>query len=90
MYAFRRPEMKTHQLQFQLTEEREIARELDLGYREDVEVRECFTSPEILELKTQCELAHYLGAAPNCLPCPFRLAGPVFEVVSGHLCRRGD
>ena len=33
--------------------------ELDLGFREDVEVRECFSSPEILELKAQCELARY-------------------------------
>jgi len=39
--------------------------ELDLGCREDVEVRECFSMPEILELKAQCELAHYRGAAPS-------------------------
>jgi len=64
--------------------------ELDLGCRKDVEVRECFSSPEILELKAQCELAHYHSAAPNRLQCPFRLAGPVFEVVPRHLCRRHD
>jgi len=29
-----------------------------------VEVRECFSSPEILEVKAQCELARYRGAAP--------------------------
>jgi len=53
--------------------------ELDLGCREDVEVRECFSSPEILELKAQCELARYRGAAAtNRLRCPFGLAGPVF------------
>ena len=51
--------------------------ELDLGCREDVEVQEWFSSPEILELKAQCELAHYCVAAPNCLQCPFGLAGPV-------------
>ena len=34
--------------------------ELDLGCREDVEVRQCFSSPEILELKAQCELAPVL------------------------------
>jgi len=37
--------------------------ELDLGCREDVEVRESFSSPESLELKTQCEMARYRGAA---------------------------
>ena len=46
-----------------------------------MEVRECFSSPEILELKAQCELVPYRVAAPNRLQCPFRLAGPVFEVV---------
>jgi hypothetical protein len=51
--------MMTLQLRFQLREE------LDLGCREDVEVRECFSSPEILELKAQCELARYRVAAPN-------------------------
>jgi len=56
--------------------------ELDLGCREDVEVQECFSLPEILELKSQCELAHYRGAAPSRLQCPFGLAGPVFEVLS--------
>jgi len=55
--------------------------ELDLGCREDVEVWECFSSPEILELKVQCELAHYRGAAPSRPQCLFRLAGPIFEVV---------
>ena len=64
--------------------------ELDLGCRENVEVRECFSSPEILELKAQCELACYRGAAPNCLQCPFRLAGPIFKVIPRHLCRRRD
>jgi len=64
--------------------------ELDLDCREDVEVRECFSSPEILELKAQCELARYRSAAPNRLQCPFRLAGPVFEVIPRHLCRRRD
>jgi len=49
--------------------------ELDLGCMEDVEVRECFSSPEILELKEQCELARYRGAAPSHLQCPFGLAG---------------
>jgi hypothetical protein len=29
---------------------------------EDVEVWECFSSPEILELKAQCEMARYRGA----------------------------
>ena len=64
--------------------------ELDLGCREDVEVRECFCSPEIFELKAQCELARYRGAASNRLQCPFGLASPVFEVVPKHLCRRRD
>ena len=39
--------------------------ELDLACREDVEVRECFSSSEILELKEQYELARYHVAAPN-------------------------
>ena len=64
--------------------------ELDLGCREDVEVRECFSSPEILELKAKCELARYRVAAPNHLQCPFGLTGPVFEVIPRHLCRRRD
>ena len=64
--------------------------ELDLGCREDVEVRECFSSPEILEFKAQCGLEHYHGAAPNRLQHLFRLTGPVFEVVPIHLCRRRD
>ena len=59
--------------------------ELDVGCREDVEVWECFSSPEIFELKVQCLLAHYRGAAPNRL-CPFGLAGPIFEVAPRHLC----
>ena len=46
-----------------------------------MEVRECFSSPEILELKAQFELALYRGAAPSRLQCPFGLAGPVFKVV---------
>jgi len=54
---------------------------LDLGCRVDVEVRECFSSPEILESKAQCEPARYRRAAPSRLQCPFGLAGPVFEVV---------
>jgi hypothetical protein len=49
--------------------------ELDLGCRDDVEVRECFSTPEILELKAQFELARYRGAAPSCLQCPFGLTG---------------
>ena len=64
--------------------------ELDLGCREDVKVRECVSSPEILELKAQCELARYRFAAPNRLQYPFGLAGPVFEVVPTYLCRRRD
>ena len=63
--------------------------ELDLGCREDVEVRECFSSPEILKLKAQCELARYHVAEPNRLQCPFGLAGPVFKVVSQYLCVEG-
>ena len=59
--------------------------ELHLGFRENVEVRECFSSPEILELKAQCELALYHFAAPNQLQYPFRIAGPIFEVVPRHL-----
>ena len=54
--------------------------ELDLGCREDVEVRECFSSPEILELMAQCELARYRGAEPSRLQCPFGLAGPANDV----------
>ena len=50
-----------------------------------MEVRECFSSPEILKLKAQFELARYRGAAPNRLQCPFGIAGPVFEVVPRHL-----
>jgi hypothetical protein len=49
--------------------------ELDLGCREDEELRECFSTPEILELKAQFELARYRGAAPSCLQCPFGLTG---------------
>ena len=49
-----------------------------------------FSSPEILELKAQCELARFRGAASNRLQCPFGLAGPVFEVVPRHLCKRRD
>ena len=64
--------------------------ELDLGCRKDVEVRECFSSPEILELKAHCELACYHGAAPNRLQCPFGLVGPIFEVVPRRLYRRRD
>jgi len=64
--------------------------ELDPGCREDVEVRECFSSPEMLQLKEQCELASYHGSPLSRLQCPFGLAGPVFEVVPRHLCRRRD
>ena len=64
--------------------------ELDLGCREDVEVREWFSSPEILEFKAQSELARYRVTAPSRLQCPFGPAGPVFEVVPRHLCRRRD
>jgi len=64
--------------------------ELDLGCREDVEVREFFSSPEILKGKAQCELAYYHGAAPYRLQCLFELAGPIFEVVPRHLSRRHD
>ena len=46
-----------------------------------MEVRECFSSLEILELKAQCELARYRVAAPNRLQCRFGLAGRVFKVV---------
>ena len=63
---------------------------LDLGCREDVEVGEGFSLPEILKLKAQCELARYCVAAPNRLQCPFGLAGPVFKFVPRHLCRRRD
>ena len=61
-----------------------------MGCREDVEVRECFSLPEILELKAQCELAHYRGAVPTRLQCLFGLAGPIVKVVPRHLCRRRD
>ena len=64
--------------------------ELDLGYREDVEVQECFSSPKILELKAQCELARYHVAAPNRLQYLLGLPAPVFEVVPRDLCRRRD
>ena len=64
--------------------------ELELDCREDVEVRECFSSPEILELKAECELVRYRGAVPSRLQCPFGLTGPVFKVVLRHLCRRRD
>ena len=49
-----------------------------------------FFFPEILELKAQCELARYRGAADNRLNCPFGLTGPVFEIISRHLCSRRD
>jgi hypothetical protein len=49
-----------------------------------------FFSPEIPELLAQCERARCRGAAPSRLQCPFGLAGPVFEVVPRHLCRRLD
>jgi len=53
-----------------------------MGRREDVEVRECLSSPEILELKAQCELARYRVAAPNRLQCPFGL-GPFSKSFQG-------
>ena len=90
MYVFYRPEMMTLQLQFQLREEVEKRTELGLGCKEDVEVWECFSSPEILELKAQSKLARYRAAAPICLKCPFGLAEPVFDFVPRHLCRRYD
>jgi hypothetical protein len=46
-----------------------------------VEVRECFSLLEILEVKAPCELARYGGAAPSPLQCPFGFAGFVLEVV---------
>ena len=55
-----------------------------------MEVWECFSSLEILELKAQCEVARYRGAAPSRLQCPFGLAGPIFEVIPRHLCKRRD
>jgi len=55
-----------------------------MGCGKDVEVRECFSSPEILKLKAQCELARNNGAAPNRLECPFGLTGPALEVVPRH------
>ena len=55
-----------------------------------MEVQECFSSLEILELKAQCELARYRCAAPSRLQCPFGFAGPVFEVVARNLCKRRD
>ena len=64
--------------------------ELDVDCGEDVEVRECFSLPEILKLKTQCELAHYHGVAPSRLQCPFRLAGAVFKAIPRYLCRWHD
>ena len=64
--------------------------ELDLGCRKDVKIQEFFSSPEILELKAQRELARYRVAAPVCLQCPFGLTGPVFEAVPRHLCRGRD
>jgi len=39
--------------------------ELDLGCREDVEVREYYSSAAILKLTEQCDLALYHGAAPK-------------------------
>ena len=55
-----------------------------------MEVRECFSSPEIIELKAQCELARYHVAAPSRLQCPFGLAGPVFEFVPRRLSGSRD
>ena len=82
--------MMTLQLQFQLRKRGRNRTELDLGCREGVEVRECFSLPEILELRAQCEPARYRGAAPSRLQCPVGLAGPVFEVVPSNLCKRLD
>ena len=55
-----------------------------------MEVWECFSSPEILELNAQCELARYRDAAPSRLQCPCGLTGTVFEVVTRYLRRRRD
>jgi hypothetical protein len=49
---------------------------LDLGCRDDVEVWKCFSSPEILELKVECELARYGGAGPNHPRCPLDSVDP--------------
>ena len=45
-----------------------------------MEVRECFSSPEILKLMAQCELARYRGAAPSRLQCTFGLAGNTWNL----------
>ena len=55
-----------------------------------MEVQECFSLPEIIELKAQYELARSRGEAPNHLQCLFRLAGPVFKTIPRHLCGRHD
>jgi hypothetical protein len=51
-----------------------------------VEVRECFSSPEILELKAQCELARYRGAATNRLTQQIQLK-QVWTCSQGHYQR---
>jgi hypothetical protein len=40
-----------------------------VGCREDLEGWECFSSPEILQLKALFELPRYRGTAPNRLQC---------------------
>jgi len=65
LYLFHRPEMMTLQLEFQLREEVEIARSYIWAVGRMWEVQECFSSPEILELKAQCELTRYRAAAPS-------------------------
>jgi hypothetical protein len=79
----------TIQLQFQLWEEVEITWSYiwAVGRMWKYGI---FFSPEIPELQAQCERARCRGEAPSRLQCPFRLAGPVFEVIPRHLCRRLD
>ena len=90
LYVFNRPEIMTLQFRFQLREEAEIARSLIWALGRLWKYGNVFLRQKILELKAQCELARYRVAAPNRLQCPFGLAGPVFEVVPRHLCRRRD
>lgn len=45
------------------------------------EVVECFSLPEILELKVQNKQMHYCDASPNCLQCLFGHDRPIFKVV---------
>ena len=80
--------MMTIQLQFEVKEEVEFARSYVWALERMWKYGNVF-SPEILILKA-CELARYRGAAASRLQCPFGLAGPVFEVVPRHLCKRRD